>query len=51
MSSELKIKAMALFNFLSMKHKNDKQIGEFSVKDIMEIVEFLINGESHAGNQ
>lgn len=45
MNSRLEIKTMALFNFLSMKHKNDKRIGELSFQDILEMVEFLMNGE------
>ena len=32
MNNELKIKAMALFNFLSMHHEKNKRIGELSVK-------------------
>ena len=51
MNNELKIKAMALFNFLKMKHQNDKRIGELSVKDVIEIVEFLATGGSNAKNQ
>ena len=50
MSSELKIKAMALFNFLSMKHKNDKRVGEFSLYDLIEMVQFLTDGDSDAEN-
>jgi len=37
--------ALALFNFLSNKHLNDKKIGELSLQDILEMVEFLMNGE------
>ncbi len=37
----LERKAIALFNFLGMKHENDKHIGEFSVGDLMELVKFL----------
>ena len=51
MNNELKIKAMSLFNFLKMKHPNDKRIGELSVKDVIEIVEFLTAGGSNAKNQ
>ena len=51
MNSELKIKAMALFNFLSMNHEKNKRIGELSVKDVIEIVEFLTTGGSNAKNQ
>ena len=48
MNNELKIKAMALFNFLSMNHEKNKRIGELSVKDVIEIVEFLADGGSNA---
>ena len=51
MNNELKIKAMALFNFLSMHHEKNKRIGELSVKDVLEIVEFLTAGGSNAKNQ
>ena len=38
---ELKIKEMALFNFLSMKHeKNKRIIRELSVKDVI-VMKFL----------
>ena len=48
MSNELKIKAMALFNFLSMNHEKNKRIGELPVKDVIKIVEFLATGGSNA---
>ena len=50
MSNELKIKAMALFNFLSTNHEKNKRIGELSVKDVIEIVEFLTDGGFDAKN-
>jgi hypothetical protein len=31
----------ALFNFMSIKHQNDKKIGELTVKDFLEMCEFL----------
>lgn len=46
----LQRKALALFNFLSNKHLNDKKIGELSLQDIQEIVEFLMNEKSHGAN-
>ena len=48
MNNELKIKAMALFNFLSMHHEKNKRIGELSVKDVLEMVQFLTDGGSDA---
>ncbi len=47
----LKRKILALFNFLSMKHKNDKRIGELSVKDVMEMVKFLNEEVCYAEHQ
>lgn len=46
----LKRQTLALFNFLSMKHKNDKRIGDLSVKDVMEIVKFLSEEVCYAKN-
>lgn len=37
----LKRQAIALFNFLGMKHENTKHIGELSIGDLMELVKFL----------
>jgi hypothetical protein len=39
---------MALFNFMRMKHQNDKQIGDLTIKDFVEMCEFL--AELKAGN-
>ena len=44
----LKRQTLALFNFLRMKHINDKRIGELSIKDVMEMVKFLTDGGSDA---
>lgn len=44
----LKRQTFVLFNFLSMKYRNDKRIGELSIKDVMEIVKFLTDGGSDA---
>ena len=46
----LQRKALALFNFLSNKHLNDKKIGELSLQDIPEIVAFMLKEESHGTN-
>ena len=46
----LKRQTLAFFNFLSMKHKNDKRIGDLSVNDVMEIVKFLSEEVCHAKN-
>ena len=46
----LQRKALALFNFLSNKHLNDKKIGELSLQDILEIVAFMLKEESHGTN-
>ena len=43
-------KTMVLFNFLSLQHKKDKRIGELSIQDIQEIIEFLITESSHEKN-
>ncbi|GHU18120.1 hypothetical protein FACS189472_05970 [Alphaproteobacteria bacterium] len=37
----LKRKTLALFNFVSMKHQNDKHIGDLTIGDFLEICEFL----------
>jgi hypothetical protein len=31
----------ALFNFMSMKHQNDKHVGDLTVRDFIEICVFL----------
>jgi hypothetical protein len=33
--------ALALFNFMSMKHQNNKRIGELTVGDFVEMCTFL----------
>ena len=46
----VKRQTLALFNFLRIKHENDKRIGELSVKDVMEMVKFLTEGGSDAAH-
>ncbi len=41
MNKDLKYKAMALFNFFLEKYENDKRIGELSMLDLFEMVQFL----------
>ena len=48
MNNELKIKAMLLFNFMLEKYENDKRVGEFSLYDLIEMVQFLTDGGSNA---
>ena len=48
MNKELKIKAMSLFNFMLEKYENDKRVGEFSLYDLIEMVQFLTDGGSDA---
>lgn len=50
MNNELKIKAMSLFNFMLEKYENDKRVGEFSLYDLIEMEEFLSDGDSDAQN-
>ncbi|MBR1734638.1 MAG: hypothetical protein IJ730_04220 [Alphaproteobacteria bacterium] len=47
----LKRKAIALFNFLGMKHKTNKCIGELTVRDVMELVNFLNEMEGVASHE
>ena len=48
MNNELKIKAISLFNFMLEKYENDKRVGEFSLYDVIEMVQFLTDGGSDA---
>jgi hypothetical protein len=41
----LKRKALALFNFLSMKQENDKRIGDLTIGDFLEMCGFLVELE------
>ena len=50
MNNELKIKAISLFNFMLEKYENDKRVGEFSLYDLIEMEEFLSDGDSDAQN-
>lgn len=43
--------AIALFNFMSMKHQNDKHIGDLTLGDFYEICEFLERLETENANQ
>jgi hypothetical protein len=36
----------ALFNYMSMKHQNDKHIGDLTVGDFIEMVAFLTEMEA-----
>jgi hypothetical protein len=38
--------ALALFNFWSMKHQNDKRIGELTFGDFVELCIFLMEVEN-----
>ena len=40
-NSSLEQQAVALFNFLIVKHEYNKCIGELSMLDVMELVKFL----------
>ena len=40
-NSSLEQQAVALFNFLIVKHEYQKCIGELSMRDVMELVKFL----------
>lgn len=40
-NSSLEQQAVALFNFLIIKHEYQKCIGELSMLDVMELVKFL----------
>ena len=35
--------ALVLFNFWSMKHKNDKRVGELTIGDFIELCEVFLN--------
>ena len=48
MNNNLKIKAMSLFNFMLERYENDKRVGEFSLYDLIEMVQFLTDGDSDA---
>jgi hypothetical protein len=37
----LERQGIALFNFMSMKHQNDKHIGDLAMKDFVEMCTFL----------
>jgi hypothetical protein len=37
---------MALFNFMSMKHQNDKHIGDLTIGDFVEMIAFLTEMEA-----
>ena len=39
MNNNLKIKAMSLFNFMLERYENDKRVGEFSLYDLIEMVQ------------
>jgi hypothetical protein len=41
----LERQGIALFNFLSMKHQNDKHVGDLTVGDFIEMVAFLAESE------
>jgi hypothetical protein len=41
---------MALFNFMRMKHQNDKRIGDLTVDDFIEICVFLAELKAEANN-
>jgi hypothetical protein len=41
----LERQGIALFNFLSMKHQNDKHVGDLTVKDFIEMCQFLTETE------
>jgi hypothetical protein len=38
--------ALALFNFMGMRHENDKHIGELTLGDFVEICAFLAELEA-----
>lgn len=40
-SSLVKLKTLALFNWLRMQGMCDKKIGDLSIENVIEIVEFL----------
>ena len=48
MNNNLKIKAMSLFNFMLERYENNKRVGEFSLYDLIEMVQFLTDGDSDA---
>jgi hypothetical protein len=41
---------MALFNFMRMKHQNDKRIGDLTVDDFIEMCKFLTETENKNAN-
>ncbi|MDR1333903.1 MAG: hypothetical protein LBJ71_01650 [Holosporaceae bacterium] len=40
----------ALFNFIGMKHQNDKHIGDLTIGDFIEIIAFLTKMERQNEN-
>lgn len=42
--------ALALFNWLGIKHQNDKRIGDLTIGDFFEICEFLNDMETKNAN-
>jgi hypothetical protein len=40
----------ALFNFMSMKHQNDKRIGDLTIRDFIEMIAFLTEVEANNGS-
>ena len=47
----LEQQAVALFNFLMVKHEYHKCIGELSMLDVMELVKFCKRGTSNANSK
>jgi hypothetical protein len=45
-NATLSRQGMALFNFMSMKHQNNKHIGDLTVGDFIEMVAFLAEMET-----
>ena len=48
--SLLQQNAVALFHFLLRKQENDRCIGDLSLMDLIELVQFLDERKSHAVN-
>ncbi|GHU19927.1 hypothetical protein FACS189472_10430 [Alphaproteobacteria bacterium] len=46
----LKRKALALFNFVSMKQENDKRIGDLTIGDFLEMCGVLSESEDNNEN-
>ncbi|GHT93655.1 hypothetical protein FACS1894122_09200 [Alphaproteobacteria bacterium] len=46
----LKRKALALFNFVSMKQENDKRIGDLTIGDFLEMCGFIAELEDNDEN-